>query len=569
MSHPTSRFRQYRPLAFWLALTLLLGVGLAGVLGVRSLRSSNDAIERSYMTLRLIDGVDRSLRVTEANARAYRLTGHEGHREQYLQSWPQAREAAQSLVDGTAGNPRQRVRAARLQKLVELRVAEMERLFALQESTGIDAARRATDANATLMRSTEIDAVERQLRAEEATLLEVRQAASRRHAGWLTGFVVLGTLLSSGLLVALTGSLTRENRRTRKLEREARHAIRAMEATIAQRDHLSEQRHQLSRYSSLLQSCANRDEIMRLTAATIRQLVPGASGQCYLLRASHDFYESVASFGNHVVSSSDSLLPHQCWALRRGQRHYIVGGQDGMHCDHIDREADLARVSTLCLPLSAQGTPVGLLHVSAAASGDPEDNDATIIGTLAEQLGLALANMQLRETLQVQSLRDPLTGLFNRRYLEENLARELHRCERRNLPLSVLMVDVDHFKQFNDTHGHAAGDALLGHVGRVIAGSIRAEDMACRYGGEEFTIVLPETDAATAHQRAETIRSALEIATLFHLRQTLGPVTVSIGVPTLPVDGTTPELLLQVADAWLFRAKAEGRNRVLPEPGPA
>jgi diguanylate cyclase (GGDEF)-like protein len=170
----------------------------------------------------------------------------------------------------------------------------------------------------------------------------------------------------------------------------------------------------------------------------------------------------------------------------------------------------------------------------------------------------------LRETLQHQSLRDPLTGLFNRRYLEENLARELHRCARRRTPLSLLMIDVDHFKRFNDTHGHAAGDALLAQVGRTIAGSIRAEDMACRYGGEEFTVILPETDAATAHARAETIRRALESTSLVHLRQTLGPVTASIGVSTWPEDGTTPEVLLQVADAWLYRAKAEGRNRVLP-----
>ena len=365
-------------------------------------------------------------------------------------------------------------------------------------------------------------------------------------------------------MVALTGSLSRENRRARLLERETRSAIEAMRASNAQRDRLSEQRHLLSRYSSMLQSCANRDEIMQLTAGTIRKLIPDASGQCYIQRASHDLYESVASFGDHVISSSDLLQPGQCWALRRGQQHYVRGGEDGMRCGHIDQDATLATTSSLCIPLVAQGTPVGLLHVSAPTSRDPDDADASIIATVAEQLGLALANTQLRETLQRQSLRDPLTGLFNRRYLQENLARELHRCERRHLPLAVLMLDVDHFKQFNDTHGHAAGDALLGHVGRLLIEHVRAEDMACRYGGEEFTIVLPETDAATAFQRADAIRAALEAATLVHLRQTLGPITVSVGLAAYPADGTTPELLLQVADAWLYRAKAEGRNRVLP-----
>lgn len=567
MPHIPSRFRRFRRPAFWLTLALLLGVGTASILGVGNLQSSNEAIEHSYQTLRLIEDVDRQLRTTEASARAYRLTGHEGFREQYLQSLPRIREATHALVDGTARTPRQHDGTLQLQALVEERVAEMQGLFVVQEREGLAAAQRATDPERTLSLSARIDALGRQLRSGEAAVLEVRQAASRRHTTWLVAFVVLGMLLSSTLLVALTTSLSRENKRARALEREAREAVRAMEASIVQRDRLSEQRHQLSRYSSLLQSCANRDEIMQLSATTLRQLVPGASGQCYVLRASNDFYESAATFGERVVSSGDLLVPDQCWALRRGQPHYVAGGQEGMHCGHIDADARHDGISCLCVPLSANGAAIGLLHVSAPASGDPDDNDATIVSTLAEQLGLALANIQLRETLRTQSLRDPLTGLFNRRYLQENLARELHRCERRQLPLSVMMLDVDRFKAFNDTHGHAAGDALLGHVGRIIAGAIRAEDMACRYGGEEFTIVMPETDAATAFERAETIRGALETATVLHLRQTLGPVTASIGVSTYPGDGTTPELLLQVADAWLYRAKAEGRNRTLPEPG--
>ena len=566
MPDQTSRFRRFRAPAFWLCLALVAGMGAASVAGVHGLQRSNEAIERSYRTIRLIETVERELRTTEANARAYRLTGDEGHRERYLQSFPLAQGATQALIDGTAGDARQQPRAMRMRELAGARLSQMQALFDLQERSGQEAARQATDAAATLSLWSRIDALERELRDHEASTLRARQAASARHSAWLTGFIVLGALASCALLVALTTSLARENRRARALQREARDAVDAMRASNAQRERLSEQRHQLSLYAGMLQSCGNRDEIMQLTATTIRRLVPGASGQCYVLRASHDFYESVASFGDRVVSSGDLLQAQQCWALRRGQAHYLAGGREGMRCDHIDRDATLAGTSSLCVPLVAQGTPIGLLHVSAPASGDPEDGDAAIVELLAEQLGLALANVQLRETLQRQSLRDPLTGLFNRRYLEENLARELHRCERRGLPLSVLMIDVDHFKRFNDSHGHAAGDALLAHVGRVLSGSVRAEDMACRYGGEEFTVVLPETDAATAHARAESIRAALETATVMHLRQALGPVTASVGLAVYPADGTTPELLLQVADAWLYRAKAEGRNRVLPAP---
>lgn len=566
MPDQPSRFRRFRAPAFWLCLVLVAGMGLASMAGVRSLQRSNEAIEQSYQTIRVIETVERDLRTTEANARAYRLNADEGYRDRYLDSIPHTRESALAMANGTADDPVQHPRALRLQELVEIRLGEMQSLFELQEREGAAAAREATDAATVLARWKEIDAIERELRGREAMLLRARQSASARHSRWLVAFILVGMLSSCALLVALTTSLSRENRRAHRLQRETRRAVEAMHASNVQRDRLSEQRHQLSLYSGMLQSCGNRDEVMQLTATTIRRLVPGASGQCYLLRPSHDFYESVASFGDDVISSGDLLQAQQCWALRRGQAHYVAGGEDGMRCDHIDREARLSNVSSLCLPLAAQGNPVGLLHVSAPASGDPDDGDAAIVAALAEQLGLALANLQLRETLQLQSLRDPLTGLFNRRYLEENLTRELHRCERRGLPLSVLMIDVDHFKQFNDTHGHAAGDALLAHVGRTIAGNIRAEDMACRYGGEEFTVILPETDAVTAHARAETIRRSLETTTVMHLRQTLGPVTASIGLSGWPADGGTPELLLQVADAWLYRAKAEGRNRTLPAP---
>ena len=558
-----SRLRPYRKLVFWLALALLVGVGAASVFGVRSLQRSNEAIEHSYQSVHRIETVERDLRTVESNARAYRLSGDEGHRESYLQARARLDVSMQLLAQHAAAD-RERVEQLRTQ--VGVRLEEMHRLYTLQEHSGIESAQLAGNPAAALAHWERIDALGRQLLDDEHRRLAERQSASRRHSRGLIGFVVLGMLLSTGLLIALTTSINAEMRRARRLEREAREAVRALQASSAQRDRLSEQRRELSLYSSMLQSCGNRDEIMQLTAATIRKLLPGASGQCYVLRASQDFLESAAAFGDHVISSGDLLLPDQCWALRRGREHLVDGrAEGGLRCAHIDPEAAHEGISSLCLPLSAQGSAIGLLHVSAPA-GDPKDGDEAIIASVAEQLGLALANTQLRETLRMQSLRDPLTGLFNRRYLAENLARELHRCERRGLPLSLLMLDVDHFKRFNDTHGHAAGDALLAQVGRIIAANIRAEDMACRYGGEEFTVVLPETDAATAFERAQAIRTALESATLLHLRQTLGPVTASFGVSTYPADGTTPELLLQVADAWLYRAKAEGRNRVQPEP---
>ena len=115
-----------------------------------------------------------------------------------------------------------------------------------------------------------------------------------------------------------------------------------------------------------------------------------------------------------------------------------------------------------------------------------------MVKTLAEHLALAVANLKLRETLRTQSIRDPLTGLFNRRYMEESLERELRRTIRKKLPLALLMVDVDHFKHFNDTFGHEAGDEILRELARLFQSRLRAEDIACRYGGEEFVLILPD-----------------------------------------------------------------------------
>lgn len=561
----SSRLSPYRLHAFAFALVLLLGVGIASVWGVSSLRNSNAWIEHTYEVLNRIEVVERAVRGAEANARAYRLTGHPDFRSQYLTATPDVERATDSLSLSIRDNTKQGERARQLRDISREHLAELRRLYDLQEAQGAETARLATDSDITLRQWSEFDATATEMRREELRLLDERKARSARYTGLLIVFVAAGMLLSSGLMVLLMLNVTRENKRARAMEFEARGAAHEMALSMAEVDRLSRHRHELSRYSGLLQSCETREEAVQLSIDTIARLVPEASGRFYLLRASQNFHESVARFGDAMISGADSLLPGECWALRRSQAHALAGSAASqLACAHLDPGTPAPGVTSLCLPLNAQGASIGLLHVSApTAEMDHGASVEELLGQLAEQLGLAIANLQLRETLRTQSLRDPLTGLFNRRYLEESLSRELQRCERRSLPLSVLMLDVDHFKRFNDTHGHAAGDALLAQVGRQIQSGVRTEDIACRYGGEEFTVVLPELDAASACTRAEQIRRAVEIATVQHLGQQLGPVTLSIGIATFPGDGLTPETLMQLADATLYRAKAAGRNRVL------
>jgi diguanylate cyclase (GGDEF)-like protein len=222
----------------------------------------------------------------------------------------------------------------------------------------------------------------------------------------------------------------------------------------------------------------------------------------------------------------------------------------------------------LCAPLTASGEVLGLLHLRG--------RDAAIVqSTLqlatmaADGLALNLANLRLRESLKAQSIRDPLTDLFNRRYLTETLAREFARAQRAGAPMAVMMLDVDHFKRFNDTFGHDAGDAVLRELGAFLRQSMRAEDIACRYGGEEFCLVLPQMDRDGARQRAELIRAGAARLKVKAGGRTLDPVTLSLGVAMYPENGADSESLMRAADAALYLAKREGRNRVMMDPAPA
>jgi diguanylate cyclase (GGDEF)-like protein len=189
--------------------------------------------------------------------------------------------------------------------------------------------------------------------------------------------------------------------------------------------------------------------------------------------------------------------------------------------------------------------------------------DAALAQQAVEQFSLALANLRLKDVLRQQSIRDPLTGLFNRRYLEESLAREVARCQRRSLPLAVMMLDLDHFKAFNDRHGHGGGDALLAAFARVVQANCRAEDIPCRFGGEEFTLILPEADDALAAQRAGALlRDTANLVVDFQ-GEHLTRVTASIGIAAMPRHGSNASALIGAADAALYQAKAGGRNRAV------
>ncbi|WP_172965319.1 PAS domain S-box protein [Candidatus Thiodictyon syntrophicum] len=318
----------------------------------------------------------------------------------------------------------------------------------------------------------------------------------------------------------------------------------------------------LNRMSELLLSCETRTEAYTVIARSAARLFVGLGGALAVLgEAAGSDLRVAASWGEPGALPTTFPAGH-CWALRRGAIHEVNELTPGARCRHL---SDPPPPAHLCLPLTVRGDTLGLLHLrapaalTAAAFADLR----TLAVAFSEAAKLALSNIRLQETLREQAIRDSLTGLFNRRYLDETLPRELQLSRRRGEPLAAAMLDLDHFKRFNDAYGHEAGDAVLRAVGALLAGSVRGGDVACRYGGEELTLILPGATLAAARERLEGLRQAIMQTRVLYQGGELPAITVSIGVTVAGGQETDAAAVLTRADAALFRAKASGRNRVV------
>jgi diguanylate cyclase (GGDEF)-like protein/PAS domain S-box-containing protein len=306
----------------------------------------------------------------------------------------------------------------------------------------------------------------------------------------------------------------------------------------------------------LLQASRVLDEAYEVIAQLAPRFFREESGSVYLFHASRDHLEAHVSWGTDA--GVPTFGPEDCWALRRGQPHFLSDDQTGLACKHARGEG--AR-SMLCVPLLASGEMLGTLHLSSRGSITPAVRKRADL--VSDQIAMALANLKLREKLRNQSIRDALTGLFNRRYTEETLVRELHRAERQRSSISILAIDVDHFKRFNDSFGHEAGDLVLRSIGTFLLEQTRGGDVASRMGGEELLVMLPGAALDDARAKAEQLRQGIKQLVLSHLGAPLGKVTISIGVAAFPQHGRNPDELLRTADASLYQAKHQGRDRVV------
>ncbi len=344
---------------------------------------------------------------------------------------------------------------------------------------------------------------------------------------------------------------------------EMNEAIEIFRTNLIERERLDAERRADQQTKDLIlqmmhrvQACQNQEELTDVIVRFAPQIFPGLPGGLYVLR---DDDASLARAGAWLEPqhSAAAFPAAECWGLRRGRAHRSNGDGSDVPCQHVAPPGAAA----LCVPLTAQGDMIGLLYLEERGEGVlGAAGPRLYLELIAENVGLAIANLQLREKLTRLAVRDPLTGLFNRRFLDETLQR--HARAQGGEPLACLMIDIDHFKRFNDQFGHDAGDFVMQFVAQTLRDGCASVGDAFRFGGEEFTALLPAFGERQAVEVAEALRQKIGSAALSHAGSVLGKVSVSIGVAASPAGGSV-ETLVARADAALLAAKAGGRDRTL------
>ena len=383
---------------------------------------------------------------------------------------------------------------------------------------------------------------------------------------WFRALALLGVMAMLAFAYRRRLALHEANRRRLESsvrERTAELAAQTgrLEASLAQVERTHREVSLLGELSAALQGSEDVGIACRRISDFGPRLFPHSSGALYLRRTGGVGWMAGCTWGLPLDRQLDGGA---CVAIREGRAisHPVEGVADA--CSHLC-SLDTEDGASACIPLSAQGILLGLLHIRHEDAPDAGEarRRLAVAHSMAEQTALALANLELRAALLEQSIRDPLTGLFNRRQLQESLQEALVNSSKVGTPVALLMIDIDHFKAYNDTHGHAAGDRVLQSVADALQAHARPGDVVCRYGGEELAVLLPDTAVADALDLSRAMLDAIRRSEVSHDGRLLPPVTLSLGLAVFPDDGSSAEALLKAADLALYEAKASGRDRII------
>jgi diguanylate cyclase (GGDEF)-like protein len=372
-----------------------------------------------------------------------------------------------------------------------------------------------------------------------------------------SGMIAAAAIAGAGLLLMGAQHLL-----SRQLSKRSAELIGKQEALLVEAEASRHRTEELFAMTDILQSAEDHGDAGEVLKATSLRLLPHEAGALYVFNNSRDRLDLAVSWAPHgEFDPPEALVPDNCWALKRGKMHINDPSSGTLCCSH-----HLGSKATLEVPMVARGTVYGLLMVASNAENRATNvkEVARVARALADTMSLALSNIALREKLRTQSLRDPLTGLYNRRYMEDALDRYLSMAERSGDATSVIMIDLDHFKKLNDEHGHAKGDAVLRDAAVQLVGALRPADVVSRYGGEELLVILPACPLEDALLKAEILRSRIESLSEMHGCA----VSASFGVACVPQTSGKADLI-PMADAALYEAKRAGRNCVRSAEGRA
>jgi len=366
-------------------------------------------------------------------------------------------------------------------------------------------------------------------------------------------FAIVG---AAGLLLLVTMTVVLRAGKLRLREVSARAALE--HDLMQQQNSLMREVRLLGELNEWLQSSRSLDELFAMVARFMGHMIPNSNGSIYVYSNSRNVLDGAASWNGGVHDAH--IHPEDCWGLRRGRTYAFGHGEIEFTCAHVHEAHPRPYV---CFPILAHGETVGMMHMMAQPGTRLADFEAQrrLAQMSAEQISLAIANVRMRDQLHHQAIRDPLTGLFNRRHMTDTLRRLI--ATRAADPFSVISIDIDHFKLFNDNHGHDAGDMVLRAVGEALMQACDGDEIACRMGGEELMLLLPGVELAAAAARAEAVRLAVAAIAVRYGDKTLPRISISIGVAQYPVHGRMPQDVIRAADDALYVAKAKGRNQVI------
>lgn len=585
--------------------TALFVLVLAIVDASRQSRESFQWVMHSSQIIQAMEETMAGLRDAESGQRGYVLTQNPGLAQSFERRIEDARQSYGQLYELTKDNPVQNRRVREFGVLMDERVELMNTPLQMARQNAFNEARTAISEGRGHETMNALVLIAQDFLNEEEAIRDKRIMSAERRLAWGRGLALFGgpliallTLLLSAMAISriryptrvLDAAMTRfgqgemdarveekmgskefdrlahgYNAMAQKLEttsaaqerskaelRRVHDELLASSQTLKERGEVMEL---LGAMSHRMQATRTDEELAEVISIFVPRVMPDLPGALYAYNNSRNLLVPMSVWGE-PRDVGQSFAPDKCWALRRGQEHYVSGKGKDVVCDHVHEDV----VAYHCEPLLASGEVIGVLYMDGIL-----DSEARFrMSVLVENIASAMTNRRLQRDLKEQTIRDPLTGLFNRRYMEEALALEVARASRADTPLCVVMCDVDHFKRFNDEYGHDAGDAVLALVASELGERFRDGDIVCRYGGEEFTIIAPGTTKEDLLRRVENVREAMSKLSPRLRNQLLGSITMSFGISQWNPDmERTGADLLKHADAALYQAKRDGRNRTI------